>query len=128
MVERSLRVAHWLIGFLNVIPPAVLPGQGGACIHRLSDAGSTRGTPAVSKKVTTEPRELSKVALETLATDPNSELLMSLAWSNLNRTTPDLTAAEQYAEAALKLVPYWHYLRDILMPQIRAAQAKAAKR
>jgi len=82
----------------------------------------------VSKKVTTEPRELSKVALETLATDPNSELLMSLAWSNLNRTTPDLTAAEQYAEAALKLVPYWHYLRDILMPQIRAAQAKAAKR
>ncbi len=53
------------------------------------------------------------------------ELLMSLAWSNLNRTTPDLTAAEQYAQAALKLVPYWHYVRDILMPQIHAAQAKA---
>jgi hypothetical protein len=53
------------------------------------------------------------------------ELLMSLAWSNLNRTTPDLNAAEQYAEAALKLVAYWHYVRDILMPQIRAAQAKS---
>jgi hypothetical protein len=53
------------------------------------------------------------------------ELLMSLAWSNLNRTTPDLSAAEQDAQAALKLVPYWHYVRDILMPQIRAAQAKA---
>jgi hypothetical protein len=53
------------------------------------------------------------------------ELLMSLAWSNLNRTTPDLNAAEQYAQAALKLVPYWHYVRDILMPQIHAAQAKA---
>lgn len=53
------------------------------------------------------------------------ELLMNLAWSNLNRTTPDLNAAEQYAQAALKLVPYWHYVRDILMPQIRAAQAKA---
>ncbi|HXN98894.1 MAG TPA: YciI family protein [Candidatus Acidoferrales bacterium] len=53
------------------------------------------------------------------------ELLMSLAWSNLNRTTPDLNAAEQYVEAALKLVPYWHYVRDILIPQIRAAQAKA---
>jgi hypothetical protein len=52
------------------------------------------------------------------------ELLMSLAWSNLNRTAPDLNAAEQNAEAALKLVPYWHYLRDILTPQIRAAQAK----
>jgi hypothetical protein len=54
-----------------------------------------------------------------------AELLMSLAWSNLNRTTPDLNAAAQDAEAALKLVPYWHYVRDILMPQIRAAQAKA---
>jgi hypothetical protein len=53
------------------------------------------------------------------------ELLMSLAWSNLNRTTPDIRAAEQYAQAALKLVPYWHYVRDVLMPQIRAAQAKA---
>jgi uncharacterized protein YciI len=53
------------------------------------------------------------------------ELLMSLAWSNLNRTTPDLNAAGQDAQAALKLVPYWHYVRDILMPQIRAAQAKA---
>jgi hypothetical protein len=53
------------------------------------------------------------------------EQLMSLAWSNLNRTTPDLNAAEQDAQAALKLVPYWHYVRDILIPQIRAAQAKA---
>jgi hypothetical protein len=53
------------------------------------------------------------------------ELLMNLAWSNLNRTTPNLNAAERDAEAALKLVPYWHYVRDILMAQIRAAQAKA---
>jgi hypothetical protein len=53
------------------------------------------------------------------------ELLMNLAWSNLNRTTPDLNAADQYAQAALKLVPYWHYVRDILLPQIRVAQTKA---
>jgi hypothetical protein len=53
------------------------------------------------------------------------ELLTSLAWSNLNRTTPDLKAAEQCAQSALKLVPYWHYVRDILMPQIHTAQAKA---
>jgi uncharacterized protein YciI len=53
------------------------------------------------------------------------ELLMSLAWANLNRTTPDLKAADQYAQSALELVPYWHYVRDILMPQIQAAQAKA---
>jgi hypothetical protein len=51
------------------------------------------------------------------------ELLMSLAWSNLNRTTPDLKAAKQDADSALKLVPYWHYVRDILVPQIREAKA-----
>jgi hypothetical protein len=56
------------------------------------------------------------------------ELLMNLAWSNLNRTTPDLKAAEQYAQAALKLVPYWHYVRDILMPQIQAAKPKPNSR
>jgi hypothetical protein len=52
------------------------------------------------------------------------ELLMSLAWSNLNRTTPDLDAAEQNARSALARVPYWHYVRDILVPQIQAAKAK----
>ena len=52
------------------------------------------------------------------------ELLMNLSWSNLNKTTPDLKAAEQYAQAALDLVPYWHYVRDILMTQIRDAKAK----
>jgi len=54
------------------------------------------------------------------------ELLMSLAWSNLNRTTPDLSAAEQYARSALEIVPYWHYVRDILVVQIRDAKAKAS--
>jgi hypothetical protein len=51
------------------------------------------------------------------------ELLMSLAWSSLNETPPDVRAAEQYASDALALVPYWHYVRDILMPQIRRAKA-----
>jgi hypothetical protein len=50
------------------------------------------------------------------------ELLMSLSWSNLNRTAPDPNAAERYAHAALELVPYWHYVCDILMPQIRNAK------
>jgi len=46
------------------------------------------------------------------------ELLMSLAWTNLNKSTPNVDAAEQYAKSALAIVPHWHYLRDILMPQI----------
>jgi hypothetical protein len=53
------------------------------------------------------------------------ELWMSLAWSNLNRTTPDLNAADQNAHSALALVPYWHYVRDILIPQIQKAKAPA---
>ena len=56
------------------------------------------------------------------------ELLMSLAWSNLNRTTPDLAAAKQEADSALKLVPYWHYVRDILIPQIREAKGNQSQK
>jgi hypothetical protein len=65
-----------------------------------------------SRKTTSDP-------LEPAWGEP--ELLMSLAWSELNRTTPDLKAAEEYACSALGLVPYWHYVKDILLPQIEAA-------
>jgi len=51
------------------------------------------------------------------------ELLMSLAFSTLNEKTPDLAAADRYAQQALVLVPYWHYVRDLLVPQIRKASA-----
>jgi tetratricopeptide (TPR) repeat protein len=49
------------------------------------------------------------------------ELLMNLAWANLNRRIPDARSAEAYAKRALALVPYWHYVRDILMTQIQKA-------
>jgi hypothetical protein len=52
------------------------------------------------------------------------ELMMSLAWAKLNGPAPDLSAAEHYAQSALKLVPYWHYTKDILLPQIETAKAK----
>lgn len=53
-----------------------------------------------------------------------AELLMNLAFANLNRATPDLAAAERYAQSALALVPYWHYVRDILLPEIRKVKGK----
>lgn len=56
------------------------------------------------------------------------ELLTNLAWSYLNRATPDLDAAENDARSALELIPYWHYLRDILLPQIQEAKKKASQR
>ena len=49
---------------------------------------------------------------------------MNLAFGNLNRAKPDLAAAERYAESALGLVPYWRYVRDTLLPQIREARRK----
>jgi tetratricopeptide (TPR) repeat protein len=52
------------------------------------------------------------------------ELLAALAWANLHRTVPDPNAAEQYARSALEIVPYWHYVRDILIPQINEAKKK----
>jgi tetratricopeptide (TPR) repeat protein len=55
------------------------------------------------------------------------ELLMSLAWSSLNKTTPDVAAAQKYATEALAIVPYWHYVRDILLPQIRARRSAGQK-
>jgi hypothetical protein len=56
---------------------------------------------------------------------------MNRAWANFNRTAPDLKAAQQDAEAALAIVPCWHYVKDILLPQIQmshnAAQKKAPR-
>lgn len=52
------------------------------------------------------------------------ELLMNLALASLNQSRPDLRAAEDYAIQALALVPYWHSVRNNLVPQIRKAMGK----
>ncbi|MDQ6800554.1 MAG: hypothetical protein M3041_06915 [Acidobacteriota bacterium] len=48
------------------------------------------------------------------------EALMSLANAHIMKPTPDLAAAQEEARAALALQPQWHYVRDILVPQIEA--------
>jgi hypothetical protein len=70
----------------------------------------------------------SKNTLHDDALEPSwgkAELLMSLAYCYLNGNRIDVNAAERYAREALQIVPYWHYVRDILLPQILAAKAKA---
>jgi tetratricopeptide (TPR) repeat protein len=52
------------------------------------------------------------------------ELMMTLSYCYLNKNSADLNAAERYAREALEIVPHWHYVRDILLPQILAAKAK----
>jgi hypothetical protein len=57
----SHEVAEWLndpfvgalaIGFVNLIPPAILPGQGGACIINFETGDPLEAPPAVLTKVT----------------------------------------------------------------------------
>jgi len=54
-----------------------------------------------------------------------AEALMSLAYAHLNESPPDLAAASEEAQAALHLQPEWHYVRDILVPQIEASRKQA---
>jgi len=53
------------------------------------------------------------------------ELLMNLSYEYMTKNPQDLDEAEKNAQAALEIVPYWHYVRDILMPKITEAKAKA---
>ena len=52
------------------------------------------------------------------------EALMSLAFAHLQQSPPDLASAQEEARAAFRLQPEWSYVRDILLPQIEAAQRK----
>ncbi|HZW88950.1 MAG TPA: hypothetical protein VFF12_07720 [Myxococcaceae bacterium] len=57
-----------------------------------------------------------------------AELHMSLAWSYLHlRRDPDVAQSEIHGRRALELVPSWHYVRDILMPQIEKARRTATR-
>src|SRR5215471_10517660 len=55
------------------------------------------------------------------------ELHMSLGWAFLKKHEPDIAQAELHARKALALVPTWHYVRDVLLPQIETAKRTAAR-
>ena len=48
------------------------------------------------------------------------ENLMNLAYLYSHATTTDRRTALAYAQGALTAVPSWHYVRDVLVPQIEA--------
>jgi hypothetical protein len=56
------------------------------------------------------------------------ENLMNLAYLYAHAATPDRAAALAYAEGAVTAVPEWHYVRDILLPQIEALPVSVAVR
>jgi hypothetical protein len=53
---------------------------------------------------------------------------MNLAYMYSHVPTPDRAAALAYAEGAVTAVPEWHYVRDILLPQIEALPVAVAAR
>ena len=72
----------------------------------------------------------SKLKPNTDVLDPSwgkPELMMSLAFGSLNKNPPDTTEAERYARSALDIVPDWHYVRDILLPQILTTKMTTKK-
>ncbi len=54
------------------------------------------------------------------------ENLMNLAYMYSHAANPDRALALAYAEGAATAVPEWHYVRDILVPQIEALPVAAA--
>lgn len=53
------------------------------------------------------------------------ELLMTLAYVYSHSAIQNRDVAQAYADGALAAVPDWHYVRDILVPQIQALSAPA---
>ncbi|MEP6994475.1 MAG: hypothetical protein ABI968_08145 [Acidobacteriota bacterium] len=53
------------------------------------------------------------------------ENLMNLAYLQSHGDKPDRSAALAYAEGAVTAAPEWHYVRDILLPQIEALPVTA---
>ncbi len=49
-----------------------------------------------------------------------AEHLMSLAYAHSKGALAERETAQAYADGALALAPDWHYVRDILVPQIQA--------
>jgi len=53
------------------------------------------------------------------------ENLMSLAYVHSQGALMDRDVALAYADGTLAMVPDWHYVRDVLVPQIQALPARA---
>jgi hypothetical protein len=98
----------WLIGGNQIFAP---PPYGGHTERGI--ATYRRGLEAARQEsLSSAPREA------WIPTWGAPEILMSLAYVHTYGPAPNLAVARAYAEGALAIVPDWHYVRDILLPQI----------
>lgn len=107
--------------------PRLLWVQGANQFYSRESDGQARAITTYERGLALARKQKSSAAADAL--DPRwgePELLMNLAFANLHKSSPDLEAAKRYAESALALVPYWHYVRDILLVQIQKAKTAAS--
>ena len=95
--------------WIQAIPFAILPPERGGNIDRAIELYHKMVESAAPLQPQSPLPDWGKV-----------EGLMSLAYAELKKPSPDVDAAESNARAALRLQPDWHYLKDILLPQIEA--------
>ena len=103
----------------GLVPDVIvdLPSSGATAHVTLGDPGSDLQFQRALEAVTR-----AEVQLEPSSGEP--ELMMNLVFARINAATPNPPLAEKYAREALALVPFWHYIRDILLPQIQRAKGK----
>ena len=102
--------------------PRVLWVEGGALYFAPAAYGGSQERGMEAWRRAAEPGAAAPAA-SALAPDwGQPEALMSLAFGHLNQAAPDLASAGNEAHAALRLVPEWSYVRDVLLPQIEARQ------
>jgi len=111
LIDRALELEpdNPRVLWIQAIPFLVLPPERGGSIDRAIE---------LYHKMVENARPLT----------PNSPLpdwgkaegLMSLANAYILKPSPDVNAAQAEARAALELQPQWHFVRDVLVPQIEA--------
>lgn len=111
--------ALWIKGGMEMAAPPPTGGDyakaaatlrhGLACAWKESQALASSGAPAW------------------VPTWGGPENLMNLAWAYAkDPKNPDRATALAYADGALTAVPEWHYVREVLLPQIEAMPAAPA--
>lgn len=107
--------ALWIKGGMEMAAP---PPRGGDLVK--AAATLRQGAACAWREALEKPRPPTWVP-----TWGGPENLMNLAYLYSHGKAPDRPLALAYAEGALTAVPEWHYVRDILLPQIEALPAAA---
>ena len=95
--------------WIQAIPYMVMPPERGGSIDRAIE---------LYRKMVENARPLTPSS--PLPDWGKPEGLMSLANAHIMKPSPDINAATEEARAALELQPQFHYVKDILIPQIEA--------